>query len=157
MDEADLLSSRLCLALMRVGTKIASGFDHHFSGLGLTQAQFRMLLAIWEEGGKTGITPSELADRLLIERASVSTLANVLVGRGWIARFPGENRRSHQLVLTAAGGEVLQSAIPSAVTLADYILSLLGRDELTTLHALLSSVEERLRTYDPPTPPEEGT
>lgn len=157
MDEADLISSRLCLALMRVGTRVAGGFDQHFAGLGLTQAQFRMLLAVWEEGGAEGVTPSDLADRLLIERASVSTLASVMVSRGWLSRVPGENRRSHRLVLTAVGGEVLQAAIPSAVTLADYILSLLGRGELVSLRSLLGRVEERLRKYDPPSTQLPGT
>ena len=153
MEEENLISSRVCLALMRLGTKIASGFDQHFRTLNLTQAQFRLLLTIWEKGNADGITPSQLASELLLERSSVSTLVEVLVGRGWIVRQPGENRRSYQLVLTPQGGQVLQQAIPSAVSLADYILSELGPGELLQLRDLLSQVEVRLRDYDPPLTP----
>ena len=71
----DLLPSHLCTALMRIGTRLATVFDQRFSRFGLTQAQFRLLLAICE-AGDAGVTPSALADQLLIERAAVSVLTN---------------------------------------------------------------------------------
>ena len=43
--------------LMRIGTRMATGFDQHFAELGITQAQFRILLAVWEQGGAAGIAP----------------------------------------------------------------------------------------------------
>ncbi|HET9480124.1 MAG TPA: MarR family transcriptional regulator, partial [Candidatus Polarisedimenticolia bacterium] len=96
------LPSWLCTALMRIGTRMAAGFDQRFAGSGVTQAQFRLLLAVRQEGGPEGVAPSALADHLLIERASVTFLANCLVERGLLERRPGENRRSHRLRLTAA-------------------------------------------------------
>ena len=149
----DLLTSRLCTALMRIGTKMATGFDQHFVPLGLTQAQFRLMLAIWEEGGAEGIAPSALADHLLIERASVSVLGNTLVERGLIERRPGENRRSHRLTLTAQGGALLQRAVPRAISLADYTLSTIEPAQLLALQEQLDLIEARLRDYTPP----EGT
>lgn len=154
MREEALLASRLSMSLMRLGTRIASGFDTHFHTLGLTQAQFRLLLTLWEEGGDTGLSPGSLADRLLIERPSVSTLVTTLVHRGWIERRPGQNRRTHQLVLTPTGSNVLQRAIPSAVTIADYIFSNLDAPELPQLRSLLDSIEQRLRDFAPPATPE---
>lgn len=146
----DLLTSRLCTALMRVGTKMATGFDQHFSALGLTQAQFRFLLAVWEEGGMEGIAPSVLAGHLLIERGTVSVLGNALVKLGLIERQPGENRRSHRLVLTAQGGELLRQSVPRAVTLADHTLAGLDPTQRLALQATLEIIETTLRAWTPP-------
>ncbi len=147
---ADLLTSRLCTALMRIGTRMATGFDQHFSTLGLSQAQFRFLLAVWEEGGPEGIAPSVLAEHLLVERATVSVLSTVLVDRGLIERRPGENRRSHRLALTAQGGALLQRAVPRAVSLADYTLATIDPAQLLALRDQLDLIEARLRAYTPP-------
>lgn len=146
----DLLASRLCTALMRLGTRMAAGFDQHFARSGLTQAQFRLLLAVWEEGGGQGITPSDLADYLLVERATVSGLAAALVDRGLCERRPGENRRSHRLALTERGGELLGRVVPRAVRLADYTLSSLTPAQLLALREGLETIEARLRDYAPP-------
>lgn len=146
----DLLTSRLCTALMRIGTKMATGFDQHFAVLGLTQAQFRLLLAVWEEGGPEGIAPSVLAEHLLVERATISVLSTVLVDRGLIERRPGENRRSHKLALTAQGGALLQCAVPRAVRLADYTLANIDPAQLLALREQLDLIEARLRDYTPP-------
>ena len=140
----DLLPSHLCTALMRVGTRLATVFDQQFSRFGLTQAQFRLLLAICE-AGEAGVTPSALADQLLIERAAVSVLTTRLVERGWLARRPGANRRTFFLVLTEAGMVSLQEALPHAVTLADETLVGFHREELRDTLALLGQLEAHLR------------
>lgn len=146
----DLLTARLCTALMRIGTKMATGFDQHFAPLGLSQAHFRFLLAVWEEGGIAGIAPSALAEHLLVERATVSVLGNVLVERGLIERRPGEDRRSHKLVLTANGGALLQQAVPRAVILADHTLGSIEPAHLLALRDHLALIEARLRASTPP-------
>src|SRR5687768_15250257 len=105
----ELLTSWICTALMRIGTRMATGFDQHFADLGSTQAQFRSLLAVWKQGGAEGIAPSVLADHLLIGRGTISILTNRMVERGWLARKPGENRRTYRLTLTAKSRQLLRS------------------------------------------------
>jgi DNA-binding MarR family transcriptional regulator len=92
---------------------MATGFDQHFADLGITQAQFRILLAVWEQGGAEGIAPSVLAHHLLIERGTISVLTNRMVERGWLARRPGENRRTFRLTLTQTGRQLLEKVIHS--------------------------------------------
>lgn len=123
---------------------MATTFDQKFSRFGLTQAQFRVLLAVWEAGAE-GVTPSTLADRLLIERATVSVLTARLVERGWLARRPGENRRTFLLALTASGTASLLEALPHAVALADETLAGFRREELRETLALLDRLEAHLR------------
>ena len=146
----DLLPSYLCTALMRIGTRMAAGFDHHLAPHGITQAQFRVLLAVWEQGGAEGIAPSVLADYLLIERATVSVLTSRMVERGWLERAPGENRRTFRLVLTGLGGQILQEMAPRAIALANHTLSGITAEDLRRMLGNLEGVEARLRADEGP-------
>ena len=123
---------------------MATEFDQKFSRFGLTQAQFRVLLAVWkaEEGG---ITPSLLAEMLLIERATVSVLTTRMVSQGWLSRVPGENRRTFRLVLTDTGKTKLQEALPHAVALAEEKMTGFHHEDLRQTLALLEALEVRLR------------
>jgi DNA-binding MarR family transcriptional regulator len=140
-----LLAPHLCTALMRIGTRMATVFDQHFDAFGITQAQFRVLLAVWDQGGGEGIAPSVLADQLLIERATVSVLTTRLVARGWLERRPGENRRTFRLALTETGRVRLQEVLPHAVALADETMNGFGGEELRAALTLLEKLEARLR------------
>ncbi|MCL5997867.1 MAG: MarR family transcriptional regulator [Chloroflexi bacterium] len=143
------LTAWICTALMRIGTRMATGFDQHFAGHGITQAQFRVLLAVWQQGGADGIAPSALADHLLIERGTVSVLTNRMVERGWLTRKRGKNRRTYHLALTEVGEQVLQEVIPHAEALADDTLSGISLDELRNMRTNLECIETRLRDHAP--------
>jgi len=145
----EYLASWICTALMRIGTRMATGFDQHFADLGITQAQFRILLAVWEQGGTEGVTPSVLADHLLIERGTISVLTNRMVERGWLARQPGENRRTYRLMLTSTSRQLLDKVIPRAVELADRTLSDISPSQLLQMRANLELIESRLRGHTP--------
>jgi DNA-binding MarR family transcriptional regulator len=135
------------MALMRLGTRMATVFDQRFAALGITQAQFRTLLAIWELGGEQGVAPSVLAEHLLLERATVTVLTTRLVEMDLLARAPGTNRRTFRLVLTAAGGEKLRQVIPAAVDLAQQTLQGVSQDDMAGLEGLLTTIEARVRAW----------
>ena len=141
-----MLTPVLCTALMRIGTRMAAVFDQHFTALGVTQAQFRLMLAVWEEGGEVGITPSALADHLLIERATISVLTQRMVERGLLERRAGENRRTFRLALTESGRALLFEVIPHAVALAEETLNDVSPAHLRELRAILDAVERQLRS-----------
>jgi DNA-binding MarR family transcriptional regulator len=86
-----------------------------------------------------------LAEQLLIERGTVSVLTSRMVERGWLARLPGENRRTYRLVLTPTGGHLLEQAIPRAVALAELTLSGIPHDQLHQLRTQLALIEAKLR------------
>jgi DNA-binding MarR family transcriptional regulator len=138
----------ICTAMMRIGMRMATGFDQYFEPLGLTQSQFRILLGVRSRGGKAGITPSVLADHLLIERGTVSVLSNRMVEEGWIERHPGENRRSYRLRLTPKGKRILETAVPRASDLADETLSGFSRQQLENMRTVLEHIEARMRATD---------
>jgi DNA-binding MarR family transcriptional regulator len=139
-----LLAARVCTAMMRLGTRMAVLFDQEFRAHHLTQAQFRLLLAVWESPEES-TTPSVLAEKLLIERATVTSLVTRLVDEGLLERLPGENRRTHQLVLTEAGRQKLQTVAPIATQFANTTLTSFLESEVTHWEGLLERLEVRLR------------
>ena len=156
MKDDALLSSEVCTALMRLGTRMATVFDQRFEALGVTQAQFRALLAVWEEGGPEGIAPSALADHLLIERATVSVLTQRMIERGLLERLPGENRRTFRLALTEQGRALLLEVIPHAVALADDTLNRITPARLREMKAMLDTIERQLRSGETRTEEADG-
>lgn len=139
--------SQICLALMRLGTRMASQFDTWFAEQEITQAQFRVLLGIWQIAGREGmVTPSVLADHLFIERPTVTILVAKLVDRGYLLRVPDSgDRRSHGLRLTESGGKLLQVMGPIATRKGANTLAPFDDAEQETLLALLSRLETHLR------------
>lgn len=140
----ELSASWLCTALMRIGTRMATHFDQHFTEAGITQAQFRVLLAVGD-AETAGITPSALAGHLLIERATISVLTTRLVERGLLRRQPGDNRRTFNLALTDEGAALLHQLVPAAVMLADDTLRGVTAAEQREMQQLLAGIERHLR------------
>ncbi len=127
---------------------MATTFDQQFGVLDVTQAQFRTLLAVRFGSGPEGITPSELADQLLLERPTVTVLITRLVERGLLARQPGANRRSYRLALTPAGEALLERVIPRAIALADDLLEGFTPEQLERMCEALQLIEARVRAYE---------
>jgi DNA-binding MarR family transcriptional regulator len=144
------LAGRICLALMRIGTRLASGFDAGFASHGLTQGQFRLLIAVANCEGSTGATPSALADYLFVERATVSVLIKRPLAKRLLSRRRGTDARSYRVSLTSAGWEALKAIKPLATASADAALAGIGPRELAALERQLNAVEAGLRARDVP-------
>ncbi len=139
------LAGRICLALMRVGTRLASGFDAGFASHGLTQGQFRLLIAVANCEGSTGATPSALADYLFVERATVSVLIKRPLAKRLLVRRRGTDARSYRVSLTPAGWEALKAIKPHATASAATALAGIPTRELEALEKQLAAVEASLR------------
>lgn len=140
--------SQICLGLMRLGTRMASQFDTWFAEHEITQAQFRVLLAVWQLGGQPEhVTPSALADHLFIERPTATALIAKLVERGLLTRVPDPtDRRSHTLRLTPSGGNLLSVTGPIATAKGANTLAPFSDAKQETFLALLARLEAHLRS-----------
>lgn len=135
------LQGWLCNAMMRIGTYMATVFDREMANSGLTQAQFRTLLSLLAEP----LSPGELARRSMLEKATVSLVAQRMVAAGWLLRMPGANRRTHLLALTEQGHQMLQACLPAANNLAGLATGALNPLEQVQLQTLLLKLENHLR------------
>jgi DNA-binding MarR family transcriptional regulator len=145
-------ASWICAALVRIGTRMATHFDQNLAEFGITQAQFRVLRAI-QMADAASITPSALAEHLMIERATISVMTNRMVERGLLARLTGENRRTFNLAVTEVGSALLLQLLPTSLALAADILQELDEAHLSELRSMLVLVEQSLSTAEKPKQP----
>jgi len=83
----------LCFAAQRTARELARRFDRLFAGLGITNGQFSMMVAM---GGMGGPKLGELANFLGMDHATVTAAVRNLEKRGLVALRPdGADRRCH--------------------------------------------------------------
>ena len=83
-----------------VARLLRTTFDRRVRGLGLTRSQWWVLTHLFR---KDGVTQSELADILELEKASLCRLVDRLEAKGWVRREADErDRRVKRIYLTEA-------------------------------------------------------
>src|SRR5262249_32177332 len=119
--------------------------------LGIPQAAATALAVI--DGAGAPLTPSQVADRVLIPSATVTTTLDLLEHRGWIRRAPNpDDRRSILVEITSEGRAIADQILPGIRTLEKSVLSALTPDERVQLLDLLGKVLDRaaaVSTEDP--------
>jgi DNA-binding MarR family transcriptional regulator len=103
-----VLSERLGYFIRRTQLWVFQDFIRRLSSLDLSPAEFSVLVVI---GANTGLSQSELATTLGIERARLVRLLHRLEKRGLTQRLPSSaDGRRHALRLTADGQKILVRA-----------------------------------------------
>lgn len=88
----------LCFQLNRVSRKITKEYRGEIASFGLTHGQFFMLVAILEDDG---LPPSQLADKVDLDRATTTGLLDRLERDGWVERrSDSRDRRAYRIHLT---------------------------------------------------------
>jgi DNA-binding MarR family transcriptional regulator len=108
-DDGSLhLDNQLCFALYAASRLVTQAYQPHLERLGLTYAQYLVLLVLWERDGQT---VSELGDRLLLDSGTLTPLLKRLQRGGLIARARRDcDERAVENRLTAAGRELRAQA-----------------------------------------------
>jgi len=93
------LSRNFGFILHDVARLLRTTFDRRVKALGFTRSQWWVLNHLFRNDG---ITQSELADLLEIEKASLGRLLDRLEAKGWVRREDHANdRRAKRVILTA--------------------------------------------------------
>lgn len=113
-----------------------------FRGYDLTEAQFNLLFVL--KYSKGNVTQSDLGNRLVVTRASITSLVDKMEEKGLVQRLdvPG-NRRIHHVVFTAQGRSLLEEIEPHYRKLVHGMVSGLRRDECDVLTRSLDRVREK--------------
>lgn len=102
----------LLLSLLRTHHLIERTSALFFARFELTVTQFNALMIIrdWEQ---VGVKASELARRIVINRASAGALVDGLCAKALIERRPvPDDRRAYHLYLTKSGRKLLERMLP---------------------------------------------
>lgn len=137
-------SANACsLALARTGEGMLTAIDkalrhHHLSRAG------REALAVLE-GAERPLSPTEIAGRLIVTTASVTSLLDTLQRRGLVERRPDPtDRRKLLVVITDEGRALVDQFLPEVVALETAALAGLSEPQRAQLLELLGVVEAGL-------------
>jgi len=132
------------LNIVRTATVLSSKAAQLFRDFGLTEAQFNVLFALkFTEGN---ITQAELGKRLVVTRASITSVLDKLESKGWVKRVDvPENRRIHHVALTDAGRALVERVEPAYRREVHDVLSELSDDQCRSLMGLLEAVRGSVR------------
>ena len=99
------------LNIVRTAVLLSSKAAQLFRNFDLTEAQFNVLFALKFAGGN--ITQAELSKRLVVTRASITSVLDKLEAKGLVRRtdVPG-NRRIHHVRLTGPGSDLTEKVEP---------------------------------------------
>jgi DNA-binding MarR family transcriptional regulator len=121
--------------LRRAQMAVFDDFNRRFAALGLSPAQYSALVAI---GDNPGRKQSDIAGALGIQRPNFVAMMDELERRGLAERLRSDaDRRSHALMLTNKGGELVARARAVQSEQEEAIVRVLGADGRRTLVTLL--------------------
>lgn len=134
---------RLSRTTLAVETRLANTFARH----GLDASSFDVLATLLRSGAPYRITPAELARDAMISTSAVAQRLNRLAGRGFIKREANPNDgRGTLVVLTDAGKELIETALPDHLATERVILETLSIKEQKQLTLLLRRIDDAANT-----------
>jgi len=118
-------------------------FDRRVHKIGFTRVQWQALRQV---GDQPGVSQSELAELLEVEKASAGRLIDKLETFGWLERRPDDtDRRIKRIFMTELGLRIHREISPVAEAMVEEELSGLSRSERETLTELLLTIKRRLQ------------
>lgn len=94
-----------CLALRQATRRVTQLYDQAFAGLGLRATQWALLAEV-DRSGPIAINP--LAERLVMDRATLGHNLRPLQARGLLKLAAGKDRRSREVTITRAGLDMIR-------------------------------------------------
>ena len=123
-----------CAALRSASRQVTQVYDQALRPAGLRLTQYSLLANLARHGG---LTITELAERLAMDRTTLTRNLRPLEAEGLVALAPGADRRSRAVTLTEAGRRALAAARPLWQEAERAFRRTLGRDEAAELRRLL--------------------
>ena len=126
-----------------VARMMRAAFDRRARQIGLTRPQWQVLSRLHRY---PGITQSELAEMLEMERATAGRMIDRLERRGWLIRQADlADRRVNRLHLTAEADGIQAEMGRIATAFLDEAMAGLGGDERAVLTELMERVKTQLQ------------
>jgi DNA-binding MarR family transcriptional regulator len=132
---------------VRTGERLLAGIDQALRHHRLSRAG-REALAVLDGAGQP-LSPTAIAERLIVTTASVTSLLDTLERRGLVERRPDPtDRRRLLIVITHDGKAVVDQFLPEVVALQTAALATLTEAQRRQLVELLTIVGDNLTTVD---------
>ena len=141
--EGDALSTEAYASLVRAGQAVLAELDRGITdAIDVKQPIFTALAVL--DGAGDALTPSEIADRVLVASATMTATLDALERRGWVQRVANPaDRRSVLVEITPDGRAVADRVLPGIRAVEKSMMSTLTVKERAQLVELLVKVLQR--------------
>jgi DNA-binding MarR family transcriptional regulator len=117
--------------------------DANVRALGLTPPQFDIIATL---GNTPGMTATELGEKTLITKGTLTGVVDRLVDRGWVERVAhGSDRRCQIVRLTASGEALFAEVFPAHMTHLAQVFGAASSAEHARWQTALRELEARFR------------
>ena len=123
-----------CFRVRRAARRVTQLYDHFLAASGLRITQFSLLANLRHAGP---LTMTELADRMAMDRTTLTRNLRPLQRQGLVAVAVGDDRRRRLLTVTPAGERAYRSGIGQWSKAQAAVQEELGADTVRELHRLL--------------------
>jgi MarR family 2-MHQ and catechol resistance regulon transcriptional repressor len=132
------------ISIIRTANLFGSVGAAFFRQYDLTEAQFNVLFSLKYK--ERNVTQSDLGERLVVTRASITSVLDKLEGKGLVRRETVEgNRRIYHISLTPSGAKLIDSVEPAYRDRVHRAMSGLNDSEMDVLIDFLERVRAELR------------
>jgi DNA-binding MarR family transcriptional regulator len=130
----------LCFSVGRISRKLNKVTKESIASYGLTTSQFFMLIALYEENG---ILISKLAEKVALDRATLTGLVDRLERDGLVKRTNDPNdRRAIKVYLTDKAEELRHDLLEIYHKNNSMFLSILSPKERQTFEAVVEKLDQ---------------
>jgi DNA-binding MarR family transcriptional regulator len=136
--EADILANCLLGRLRMLSRAVTRMFEHAMADCSLKAGQLTLLAMV---AHYQPITASQLAQRSVLEKSTLSRDLAVLVKHGLI--YQGHGSRQKPLTLSDKGRQLLDRVWPVWQQTHQHLLTLVGSDGEQAIHQLLERIQAR--------------
>lgn len=141
--EMEPSSVKAAVTLLKTGSDVLTGFEKMLNGYGLSQGRFLILIVMNRQPDQS-TSPSVLAGKIGVTRATMTGLIEGLVKDGLIKRYVDKSdRRKYSLRLTVKGTRLLESLLPDYWSRIFNLMGGLTSNEEEQLVRLLNKVAQK--------------
>lgn len=132
------------LNVVRTATLLSAKASQLFRRYDLTEAQFNVLFALKFSSSET--TQAELGKRLVVTRASITSVLDKLESKDFVRRIDVQgNRRIHHVELTVKGTELIDRVEPIYRDEVHSVLEDFSKDECVILIDYMEKIRSRVQ------------
>ncbi len=142
-------SANECIVgIVRAGEAFVALANRALSGYQLSPAA-RQALAVLDGAGEP-LSPTEIARRLIVTTASVTSLLDTLERRGLVERRADPADRRRLLVaITPPAQDLVRQYVPEVVALQAAVMTGIGEEDRQHLIAILTRIREAIAAASP--------
>ena len=138
-----------CAEVRRIARKLTSMYDTALAPAEITITQYSLLANIGRAGQ---LSHTGLADKLGMDRTTLTRNLRQLINAQWVAVTSGEDRRQHLLQLTAAGKKKVDRSLPLWEKIQRRFIAEIGTQSFQELRTLLRLAESAATGAGPDSP-----